>query len=87
MGEDEKSKKRSDETRRVIESEQRRGRRPIDYDERDRQQARRTEMLQAIRERRWEDVKAALLVLYEKDSDEYKRAIEKIRAFDPSARL
>jgi len=44
-------------------------------------------MLQAIRERRWEDVKAALLMLYEKNSDEYKRAIEQIRAFDPSARL
>jgi len=87
MGEDEKTKKRSDETRRIIESEQRRGRRPIDFDERDRQQARRTEMLRAIRERRWEDVKAALLVLYEKDSDEYKKAAEKIRVFDPSARL
>ena len=44
-------------------------------------------MLQAIRERRWEDVKAALLVLYEKDSDEYRKALEQIRAFDPSARL
>ena len=87
MAENEHSKKRSDETRRVIESEQRRGRRPIDFDERDRQQVRRAEMLQAIRERRWADVKAALLVLYGKDSDEYKEAIEKIRIFDPSARL
>src|SRR5271157_486724 len=67
MAENEHSKKRSDETRRVIESEQRRGRRPIDFDERERQQARRAEMLQAIRERRWADVKAALLVLRPRD--------------------
>ena len=87
MGEDEKSKKGSDETRRVIESEQRRGRRPIDVEERDRQRERKILMLQAIRERRWEDVKAALLVLYERDSDEYKKAVEEIRAFDPSARI
>jgi hypothetical protein len=87
MGEDEQSKKRSVDLRRVIESEQRRGRRPIDFDERERQQARRAEMLRAVRERRWEDVKAALLVLYGTDSDEYKKAIEMIRAFDPSARI
>ncbi|MGB7553026.1 MAG: hypothetical protein WBM04_01545 [Candidatus Korobacteraceae bacterium] len=76
-----------DELRRVMESEQRRGRRPIDFEERDRQQTRKAEMVRAIRERRWEDVKAALLVLYDKDSDEYKKAIEKIKAFDPSARI
>jgi hypothetical protein len=87
MGEDEQSKKRSADLRRVIESEQRRGRRPIDFDERERQQARQAEMLRAVRERRWDDVKAALLVLYGTDSDEYKKAIEMIRAFDPSARI
>ena len=87
MGEDEQSKKRSADLRRVIESEQRRGRRPIDFDERERQQARQGEMLRAVRERRWEDVKAALLVLYGTDSDEYRKAIEMIRAFDPSARI
>lgn len=87
MDEDEESKKRSDELRRVIESEQRRGLRPVDVEERDRQRERKILMLQAIRERRWEDVKAALLVLYERDSDEYKKAIEEIRAFDPSARI
>ena len=87
MSEDEQSKKRSADLRRVIESEQRRGRRPIDFDERERQQARRAEMLRAVRERRWDDVKAALLVLYGTDSDEYKKAIEMIRAFDPSARI
>jgi hypothetical protein len=76
-----------DELRSVMESEQRRGRRPIDFEERGRQKARKVEMLRAIRERRWEDVKAALLVLYDRDSDEYKKAIEQIRAFDPSARI
>ncbi len=76
-----------DELRRLMESEQRRGRRPIDFEERARQQARKAEMALAIRERRWDDVKAALLVLYDKNSNEYKNAIEKIRAFDPSARI
>ena len=55
--------------------------------ERDRQHERKTLMLQAIRERRWEDVKAALLVLYDPDSEEYRRAIAEIRAFDPSAQI
>jgi hypothetical protein len=87
MDEDQKSKKRRDELSRVIGSERRRGRRPLDIEERDRQRERKILMLQAIRERRWEDVKAALLVLYERDSDEYKKAIEEIRAFDPSARI
>jgi hypothetical protein len=84
---DDEEQKRSADLRSVMESEQRRGRRPIDFDERKRQQARKDELLGAIRERRWEDVKAALLVLYEPDSDEYKKAIEMIRAFDPSARI
>ncbi|HUK43331.1 MAG TPA: hypothetical protein VLW48_02690 [Candidatus Bathyarchaeia archaeon] len=44
-------------------------------------------MLSALRERRWEDIKAALAVLCEKDSEEYKRALREIKAFDPSARL
>jgi len=48
---------------------------------------RRAAMLSALRERRWEDIKAALAVLCEKDSEEYKRALREIKAFDPSARL
>jgi hypothetical protein len=32
-------------------------------------------------------VKAALAVLYDKSSAEYKKALEEIRAFDPSARI
>ena len=63
-----------DELPRVIESEQQRGRRPIDFEERERQPARKLTMLQAIRKRRWEDVQAALLVLYDKDSDEYEKS-------------
>ena len=82
-----KTKDSNDDLRPVIESERRRGRRPIDLAERQRQQERKALMLQAIRERRWDDVKAALAVLYEKDSEEYKRALQEIRAFDPSARL
>lgn len=87
MGEDEQSKKESEDLRRVMATEQRRGRRPIDFDERKRQQIRRAEMLQAIQERRWEDVRAALMVLYDKNSDEYRKAIAEIRAFDPSAQI
>ncbi len=77
----------NDDLQHVIESERRRGRRPIDLAERKRQQERKAAMLQAIRERRWEDVKAALAVLYDKDSEEYKKALQEIRAFDPSARI
>ena len=87
MGKKDQAREQDNELRKVIESEQRRGRRPIDFEERHRQEERKAEMLRAIRERRWEDVKAALLVLYQKDSDEYRKAIEKIRVFDPSARI
>ena len=80
-------KRREEELQEVIESERRRGRRPIDLAERKRQQERRVAMLQAIRERRWDDVKAALALLYDKKSEEYKRALEEIRAFDPSTPL
>jgi len=76
-----------EELQEVIETELRRGRRPIDFAERQRQQERRAAMMLAIRERRWEDVKAALAVLYDNNSEEYKRALQEIRAFDPSARL
>jgi len=75
------------ELRQVIESERRRGRRPVDLAERERQRERRIAMLRAIQEKRWEDVKAALAVLYDTDSAEYKKALEEIRAFDPSARI
>ncbi len=84
---DEQKHKPDEELQVVIESERRRGRRPIDFAERQRQEERRAAMLQAIRERRWEDVRAALAVLYDKDSEEYKRALQQIRAFDPSARI
>ena len=83
----EKNDESDQELRQVIEGERRRGRRPVDIGERDRQRERRIAMLRAIQEKRWDDVKAALAVLYDRDSAEYKKALEEIRAFDPSARI
>ena len=54
------NEKKSDpeqELRQVIDSERRRGRRPVDLAERERQRERRLAMLRAIQEKRWEDVK------------------------------
>ena len=76
-----------EEIRGVIESERRRGRRPVDFAEKQRQQERKAAMLRAIQERRWKDVKAALATLYDENSVEYKQALEEIRAFDPSAQI
>ena len=66
----------------LIKSEQQRGRkRPVDIYARQQQAEREKELLTAIRERRWDDVKLALSLLWGKESEQYKRALALINDF------
>jgi DNA polymerase sigma len=76
-----------EDLKRVIREEQRRSKRPIDYDLREQQRKLSEELLHAIKIKDWDRIKAALLALYEEGSPEYNEAIKRIKIFDPSAKI